>query len=153
MLGNGIGKRTPSRAGYAMAGVAPPGSASSSLTTAAAMVPSRSSSGSSSSPGVITPGEAGMEVIPTRVAGVAGNGGVASGRRQHGTVLMKRTRMTREQLATVVRKNFNAQPINESDVIVNFLYSVKNQGMWSAGGGWGSWGGGVGANMVYGGGR
>ncbi|KAF8464026.1 hypothetical protein BDZ91DRAFT_641857, partial [Kalaharituber pfeilii] len=30
-------------------------------------------------------------------------------------------------LATVVRKNFNAQPINESDVIVNFLYSVKNQ--------------------------
>ena len=39
-----------------------------------------------------------------------------------------RGRCTREQLATVVRKNFNAQPINESDVIVNFLYSVKNQG-------------------------
>ncbi|KAF8416986.1 hypothetical protein EV426DRAFT_625010 [Tirmania nivea] len=39
----------------------------------------------------------------------------------------RRGRVTREQLATVVRKNFNAQPISESDVIVNFLYSVKNQ--------------------------
>jgi len=52
-----------------------------------------------------------------------GNG---SGRGSGGSV--RRGRVTREQLATVVRKNFNAQPISESDVIVNFLYSVKNQG-------------------------
>ncbi|PWW73992.1 hypothetical protein C7212DRAFT_214203 [Tuber magnatum] len=38
-----------------------------------------------------------------------------------------RTRIGREALATAVRKNFNAQPIQENDVIVNFLYSVKNQ--------------------------
>lgn len=37
-------------------------------------------------------------------------------------------RTSREVLATAVRKNFNAQPIQENDVIVNFLYSVKNQG-------------------------
>ncbi|KAL7274460.1 hypothetical protein RUND412_002636 [Rhizina undulata] len=36
-------------------------------------------------------------------------------------------RISRETLATAVRKNFNAQPIQENDVIVNFLYSVKNQ--------------------------
>jgi len=40
-----------------------------------------------------------------------------------------RVRIGREALATAVRKNFNAQPIQENDVIVNFLYSVKNQGM------------------------
>lgn len=39
-----------------------------------------------------------------------------------------RARTSKEQLATAVRKNFNAQPIQENDVIVNFLYSVKNQG-------------------------
>ncbi|KAI5813870.1 hypothetical protein BZA77DRAFT_250873 [Pyronema omphalodes] len=38
-----------------------------------------------------------------------------------------RARTSKEQLATAVRKNFNAQPIQENDVIVNFLYSVKNQ--------------------------
>ncbi|CUS09137.1 unnamed protein product [Tuber aestivum] len=38
-----------------------------------------------------------------------------------------RVRIGREALATAVRKNFNAQPIQENDVIVNFLYSVKNQ--------------------------
>ncbi|RPA92120.1 hypothetical protein L873DRAFT_1831220 [Choiromyces venosus 120613-1] len=38
-----------------------------------------------------------------------------------------RARIGREALATAVRKNFNAQPIQENDVIVNFLYSVKNQ--------------------------
>lgn len=37
-------------------------------------------------------------------------------------------RISRESLATAVRKNFNAQPISEADVIVGFLYSVKNQG-------------------------
>lgn len=38
-----------------------------------------------------------------------------------------RARSSRDALATAVRKNFNAQPIQENDVIVNFLYSVKNQ--------------------------
>jgi histone deacetylase complex subunit SAP30 len=37
-------------------------------------------------------------------------------------------RISRDALATAVRKNFNAQPIQENEVIVNFLYSVKNQG-------------------------
>lgn len=36
-------------------------------------------------------------------------------------------RISREALATTVRKNFNAQPIQENEVIVNFLYSIKNQ--------------------------
>ena len=31
-------------------------------------------------------------------------------------------------LARAVRKDFNAMPINESEVIVRFLYSVKMQG-------------------------
>jgi len=38
------------------------------------------------------------------------------------------SRISRDALATAVRKNFNAQPIQENEVIVNFLYSVKNQG-------------------------
>lgn len=38
-----------------------------------------------------------------------------------------KARCSRSVLATAVRKNFNAQPIVENDVIVNFLYSVKNQ--------------------------
>lgn len=42
-----------------------------------------------------------------------------------------RARSSRDALATAVRKNFNAQPIQENDVIVNFLYSVKNQGNFS----------------------
>jgi histone deacetylase complex subunit SAP30 len=37
-------------------------------------------------------------------------------------------RSSRDALATAVRKNFNAQPIQENEVIVNFLYTVKNQG-------------------------
>jgi len=37
------------------------------------------------------------------------------------------SRISRDALATAVRKNFNAQPIQENEVIVNFLYSVKNQ--------------------------
>ncbi|KAA8893784.1 hypothetical protein FN846DRAFT_977424 [Sphaerosporella brunnea] len=36
-------------------------------------------------------------------------------------------RSSRDALATAVRKNFNAQPIQENEVIVNFLYTVKNQ--------------------------
>ena len=55
------------------------------------------------------------------------DGGGSAGRASDGGG-GRRGRVTREQLATVVRKNFNAQPISESDVIVNFLYSVKNQG-------------------------
>jgi histone deacetylase complex subunit SAP30 len=39
-----------------------------------------------------------------------------------------RARISRDALATAVRKNFNAQPIQENEVIVNFLYTVKNQG-------------------------
>ncbi|KAF8534313.1 hypothetical protein BDD12DRAFT_798279 [Trichophaea hybrida] len=38
-----------------------------------------------------------------------------------------KARISRDALATAVRKNFNAQPIQENEVIVNFLYTVKNQ--------------------------
>lgn len=36
-------------------------------------------------------------------------------------------RVPKEQLALVVRKNFNAASVNESDVIVDLLYKVKTQ--------------------------
>ena len=61
------------------------------------------------------------------ILGAATGAGVGK-RGVGGGVVTGRGRCTREQLATAVRKNFNAQPISESDVIVNFLYSVKNQG-------------------------
>ena len=37
-------------------------------------------------------------------------------------------RVQKEQLALAVRKNFNALGVNETDVIVDLLYKVKNQG-------------------------
>jgi len=39
-----------------------------------------------------------------------------------------RRRVSKEQLALAVRKNFNALAIHESEVIVDFIYSVKHQG-------------------------
>lgn len=39
-----------------------------------------------------------------------------------------RRRVGKEQLALAVRKNFNALAIHESEVIVDFIYSVKHQG-------------------------
>lgn len=36
--------------------------------------------------------------------------------------------MSKDQLALAVRKNFNALAIHESEVIVDFIYSVKHQG-------------------------
>lgn len=38
-------------------------------------------------------------------------------------------RVHKEQLALAVRKNFNALGVNETDVIVDLLYKVKNQGL------------------------
>ncbi|KAL1623019.1 hypothetical protein SLS56_008430 [Neofusicoccum ribis] len=37
-------------------------------------------------------------------------------------------RISKEQLATAVRKNFNALAVSESEVIVDLLYKVKMQG-------------------------
>jgi hypothetical protein len=37
-------------------------------------------------------------------------------------------RVSKEQLALTVRKNFNALPVNESEVIVDFLYKIKMKG-------------------------
>jgi len=39
-----------------------------------------------------------------------------------------RRRVSKDQLALAVRKNFNALAIHESEVIVDFIYSVKHQG-------------------------
>lgn len=39
-----------------------------------------------------------------------------------------RRRVSKEQLALAVRKNFNALAIHENEVIVDFIYSVKHQG-------------------------
>ena len=38
-------------------------------------------------------------------------------------------RVHKDQLAMAVRKNFNALGVNESDVIVDWLYKTKHQGM------------------------
>jgi hypothetical protein len=38
-------------------------------------------------------------------------------------------RVHKDQVALVVRKNFNALGVTESDVIVDWLYKAKNQGM------------------------
>ena len=40
---------------------------------------------------------------------------------------VEKRRVEKESLARAVRKDFNAMPINESEVIVRFLYSVKMQ--------------------------
>lgn len=37
-------------------------------------------------------------------------------------------RVSKNQLATAVRKSFNASAINETDVLVGFMYKVKMQG-------------------------
>lgn len=39
-------------------------------------------------------------------------------------------RITHDQLATAIRKHFNAEAVSETDVIVNMLYKVKHQGTW-----------------------
>ena len=39
-----------------------------------------------------------------------------------------RRRVSKDQLALAVRKNFNSLAIHESEVIVDFIYSVKHQG-------------------------
>ena len=36
-------------------------------------------------------------------------------------------RISREQLALAVRKNFNAAAVNEIDVVVDLVYKVRNQ--------------------------
>ena len=37
-------------------------------------------------------------------------------------------RVNKEQLALAVRKNFNALPVSENDVIVGLMYKARNQG-------------------------
>jgi histone deacetylase complex subunit SAP30 len=37
-------------------------------------------------------------------------------------------RVKKEQLALAVRKNFNAQAVTETNCIVDWIYTVKNQG-------------------------
>jgi hypothetical protein len=37
-------------------------------------------------------------------------------------------RVHKDQLALAVRKNFNANGVNETDVLVDLLYKVKHQG-------------------------
>ena len=39
-----------------------------------------------------------------------------------------RRRTSKEQLATTVRKDFNAAMIHEQDIITSMLYAVQNQG-------------------------
>lgn len=42
-------------------------------------------------------------------------------------------RQSKEQLANSVRKHFNSMGINESEVVVDFLYKVRWQGECSEG--------------------
>lgn len=37
-------------------------------------------------------------------------------------------KVTKDQLALAVRKNFNAAAVNEIDVMVDLLYKIRNQG-------------------------
>lgn len=37
-------------------------------------------------------------------------------------------RISKEQLALAVRKNFNSAAVNEIDVVVDLVYKVRNQG-------------------------
>lgn len=39
-------------------------------------------------------------------------------------------RVSREQLATAVRKHFNSAAISELDVVVEMAYKIRNKGMW-----------------------
>lgn len=38
-------------------------------------------------------------------------------------------RMSKDRLATIVRKDFNGAMVSEADIISSFLYAVHNQGM------------------------
>ena len=42
---------------------------------------------------------------------------------------VSRRKVAKEQLALTVRKHFNGLAVNETDVVVDFLYKVKNQGL------------------------
>jgi len=50
--------------------------------------------------------------------------------RQSPTMARKRDkrRVSKEQLALAVRKNFNGAAVNEIDVVVELVYKVRNQG-------------------------
>ena len=57
--------------------------------------------------------------------------------RNNSTSLAKRTftakhsnRVSKHELAAVVKRNFNQQTVRESEVIVDFIYSVNKQGKW-----------------------
>lgn len=41
----------------------------------------------------------------------------------------EKRKVSKEQLALTVRKNFNAAAVNEIDVMVELVYKVRNQGM------------------------
>lgn len=119
ILSQGIGLKAPSRVGYSFTATSAPIGSSS----AAGSGGGGGGGGSSGVPGLMR-GESGLSDVSTFDSiglGLGAATGAGVGKRGRG-------RCTREQLATAVRKNFNAQPISESDVIVNFLYSVKNQG-------------------------
>ncbi|KAF8441869.1 hypothetical protein BGX38DRAFT_1203339 [Terfezia claveryi] len=123
ILSQGIGKRSPSRAGY----VFPSSSSRGYMSTNA----HHHHHNHHHHPGLARDGSGLSEMsfggdLAGEDGGGSGSGSGSAGRASDGGE-GRRGRITREQLATVVRKNFNAQPISESDVIVNFLYSVKNQ--------------------------
>lgn len=40
----------------------------------------------------------------------------------------QKRKMPKEQLALAVRKHFNGSAVSESDVLVDFIYAVKNRG-------------------------
>lgn len=40
----------------------------------------------------------------------------------------EKRRVSKEQLALAVRKNFNAAAVNEIDVVVELVYKVRNRG-------------------------
>jgi hypothetical protein len=40
----------------------------------------------------------------------------------------EKRRISKEQLALAVRKNFNAAAVNEIDVVVELVYKVRNKG-------------------------
>ena len=44
---------------------------------------------------------------------------------------ISKRKVAKEQLALTVRKHVNALAVNETDVVVDFLYKVKNQGLFT----------------------
>lgn len=42
----------------------------------------------------------------------------------------EKRRISKEQLALAVRKNFNGAAVSEIDVVVELVYKVRNQGMY-----------------------